>query len=320
VGIVFKCSFSCTQNKSGEIYMTEIIPTPNGDKEEKGPKPVMITHSMLADEMIARYAFFALEDSREFYIYRDGVYSNSGSELRMEKMIRDSYKTLYRGLESEDKHFGNPRDAKSTVVTETLKLLRAEYAISRDELDKIQEMSRVLNFKNCLLKIKTGEIMPHSPNYKSIRQFPVTYDPVAKCPAIEKFLDENVSPEDKELLIEVIGYFMIPDISIQKAVMLYGPPRTGKSKFLSLLEAVLGKRNCAHKSLQQLEDDQRAIAGIYGKLVNIYPDLRDGIMAHDNIFKAVVGGDRLSAERKYEHAFDFDNTCRLIFSGSSSVM
>ena len=78
----------------------------------------------------------------------------------------------------------------------------------------------------------------------------------------------------------------------------------------------IGKKNCSYKSLQQLEEDKYATSGLYGKLVNIFADLRDGLMNHDSTFKSIVGGDRMPAERKYEHPFEFENSARLIFSAN----
>jgi len=270
---------------------------------------------MLANKMMGKHEFFSLQDSREFYIYENGVYSNEGSELRIEKMVRDCYHELFMCMPAEIRA-KIPIDAKSNHIAETLRLLRSEHAISREELDKAQLKSGLLNFKNCMVKISTGEILSHSGSYRLIRQFPFNYDPNAKCPAIEKFLSEAVNSEDKSLLLEIIGYLMIPDTSIQKAIMVYGPPGTGKSIFLNVLGEFIGKKNCSYKSLQQLEEDKYATSGLYGKLVNIFADLSDGLMNHDSTFKSIVGGDRMPAERKYEHPFEFENTARLIFSAN----
>jgi putative DNA primase/helicase len=291
----------------------------------KQDEKVTITHTKLAHRMEEDESFFSLDDTHEFYLYHMGCYTNEGTELKMQKLIREKYHAIVQelvdkiarenGIDEENKpHI--QMDAKISLVNETLAKLRSEKSMTREDLDKLQSKSGLINFKNGIYSIKTRELIVPIPELKLIRQIPVNYDPSAKCPKIEEFLDEVVSPADKQLLLEIIGYSMIPDTHIQKACMLYGPPGTGKSIFLQLLEAFIGKKNCSHVSLQQLEEDKYRVADLYGKLLNIYPDLKDGVMQHDNVFKTIVGGDTLTGERKFQHAFTFNNTARMIFSAN----
>lgn len=293
---------------------------------------IQITHTMLADTVVNTHHFFCLDDTLEFYIYQDGVYSNVGSEIKMQKIIREAYHTIYgeiakrviaevaksqKGDEGASKANEElpAMDAKISLVSETLAKLRADWCMSREELDKIQRNSSVINFKNGVYEIKNGQFQGHRPDMKLIRQLPVLYDPNATCPHTMDFLNKS-APNDLGLLLEIIGYLTIPDTRIQKAVMVYGPPGTGKSIFLKLIEAFIGDSNCSNASLQQLEEDKYRVAELYGMLVNIYPDLREGVLAHDNVFKTVVGGDKLSGERKYQNTFKFQNTARLLFSAN----
>lgn len=39
-----------------------------------------------------------------------------------------------------------------------------------------------INVKNGMLEWETGKLKPHKAKYFSLYQFPVTYDPEAKCP------------------------------------------------------------------------------------------------------------------------------------------
>ena len=56
-------------------------------------------------------------------------------------------------------------------------------------------------------------------------------------------------------------------------------------------------------------------ADLYGKLANISADIAGVALRQVDLFKRLVGEDRIAAERKYTPAFDFWSYARLLFSG-----
>jgi putative DNA primase/helicase len=174
----------------------------------------------------------------------------------------------------------------------------------------------LINLKNGMFDVKRWILLPHDPCYFSIRQVPITYDPEAKCPMMDKFLAEVVSEKDAKVLIEFAGYSLIPETHIQKAIMLYGEGANGKSVFLKFMIKFIGDENVSGVSLQSLEADKFKVASLYGKLLNIYPDLKDQAIYSSDIFKTLVGGDRIQGEKKYMDSFEFYNTARLMFSAN----
>jgi putative DNA primase/helicase len=84
-------------------------------------------------------------------------------------------------------------------------------------------------------------------------QLPVKFDPVARCPAWDKFISE-VFPGDSEAIAwEISAWLMTPDTSIQKAILLMGDGANGKSTYLRAVLAFIGKHNAAAVSLHKLE-------------------------------------------------------------------
>lgn len=176
----------------------------------------------------------------------------------------------------------------------------------------------VLNCQNGLLNIKTGVLEPYSPTYLSSVQIGAGYDANATCPHIDQFI-RDVFPEDSwGLPFEVAAWLMLPDMSIQKSVLLTGEGANGKSVWLNLLTAFLGgKRNVSTLSLHKLESDKFACARLVGKLANIGVDLPTAALTGTSVFKALTGGDVINAERKFEASFEFQPFVRLLFSANS---
>jgi putative DNA primase/helicase len=178
--------------------------------------------------------------------------------------------------------------------------------------------ARYINVENGLLDWMADppELKPHDPNYLSSIRIPVHYDPDATCPAIDQFF-ADILPEDcLELAYELFGYCLIPDTNFQKAFMMLGDGANGKSKFLALLQAFIGRANCSAESLQDLAENRFRAANLVGKLVNIFSDLPAKMLEDTALFKALVSGDALSAERKGEQAFEFINYARMVFSAN----
>ncbi len=118
------------------------------------------------------------------------------------------------------------------------------------------------------------------------------------------------------LLFEIIGFCLYPSYDIHKAIMLIGSGANGKSTYLRLVKDILGDRNVSSVSLQALTSNRFMPAQLYQKLANIYPDLPSEAVQDVGIFKALVGEDYISADRKYRDPISFVNYAKLLFSAN----
>jgi phage/plasmid-associated DNA primase len=90
---------------------------------------------------------------------------------------------------------------------------------------------------------------------------------------------------------------------------------THNSTLFNVIEALLGKDNVSNVPLQQLcGDDKFATAQLYGKMANIYADLGNIPLKYLGQFKAITGGDWISAQAKHKPMFDFLPHVKLLFS------
>jgi len=191
--------------------------------------------------------------------------------------------------------------------------------IKRETYAKLSEFDRnpdVLNCLNGLLNMRTLELIDHTLDYPSLVQIPVFYDPRFDAPAISTFLTQILKPEDIDAILELFGYCLVRALPIQKAFLLVGEGANGKSTLIELLRAFLGKNNCSSVSLQELEEDKFKKAELFGKLANLSSDIPSKGLHHIGTFKMLTGGDKITAERKFGHPFQFTNFAKLVFSGN----
>jgi P4 family phage/plasmid primase-like protien len=96
--------------------------------------------------------------------------------------------------------------------------------------------------------------------------------------------------------------------------MLHGNGDNGKGVFIKLIEAFVGRENCSHVPLQELDNDKFSSADLFGKLVNSFADLKSQKLLATGYFKTLVSGDSVRAQEKYGRPFSFRNCAKLIFS------
>jgi putative DNA primase/helicase len=112
----------------------------------------------------------------------------------------------------------------------------------------------------------------------------------------------------------MLGYFLVPVTKAQKAFVIVGAPGAGKSMtLLTINKILLGQRNVANVMWQSLNDRFKT-AELFGKYGNIFADLPSKAIDDNGLFKALVGEDFVTAERKGKDPFTFQSYARLLFS------
>jgi len=250
---------------------------------------------LLAEELMREYRFITMKDTDVIYVFNDGFYQPFG-EILIKAECRKRLGKEYR----------------KNRAAEVVDFIRASTYTDRRE-----EPAHLIPLANGVLNLKTLELQPYSSELMFFNKLPVKYDPAADCPHIKNFLLEiAASEEDVKILLEVIGFCLYREYFIAKALMLVGGGSNGKSTFLNLVKAFLGKENVSSRSLQDLEENRFAKADLHHKLANIYADLPDKALFRTGTFKMLTGRDLITAERKFQHSFTFENYAKLLFSAN----
>lgn len=267
-----------------------------GKPSDRAPRGEWVKR--LADA-ICKTNYFARDAGGKLFRYDEGAYREGG-----DRFIRQRVKSLLNAWDA----VGEWTISLTTEVVEYI-------AVDAPELWDRPPMDR-LNLRNGLLRVVDRELLPHDPSHLTTVQLPVEYRPDADCPAIDKFVADAFPADAESLAWEMAAWLMLPDVSVQKAVLLTGEGGNGKSVWLRLLTAFIGKRNTASVSLHKLEANPFAVSRLIGKLANVCADLPSEHLAGTSVFKQLVGGDSLDAEYKFRDSFDLYPFVRLIFSAN----
>jgi P4 family phage/plasmid primase-like protien len=261
--------------------------------------------SYLSVEVMKRVAIKTLFDTQQILYYDTG--RNKHFRFGGDSIIDAE-------IEKIVKEIGAPYTIRSYIKGEVQKCIADNTLVHRDEFDADPYS---INLENCLLDIIELKEIEHSPEHLTMMsKFPIAYDPtIADCPRIEKFLAEVI--QDPYKLKEVLkfwAYVLIKDCRYEKALMLLGGGSNGKSVLIKLFEAAVGKDNCCHLSLHELEEDRFGRARLFGKTLNTYADNKSQRLKETGNLKTAISGDSIEGQEKFKPRFTFRNRAKIIVS------
>ena len=139
-----------------------------------------------------------------------------------------------------------------------------------------------------------------------------------------QFLDQ-VTGNDKDLqsyLQRAVGYSLTADTRTQVLFFLYGLGNNGKSTFVTTIRKMLGQYAVRAGTDTFLIKDKNqsgpkeSLANLNGKRFVSASELEDGRSLAVSLIKDLTGGESITADRKYEHAFEFQPTFKIWLSGN----
>jgi putative DNA primase/helicase len=177
----------------------------------------------------------------------------------------------------------------------------------------------LINLQNGTFEIspKVTNLRPFDRSDFITYQLPFEYNPEAKCPLFEAYLNRVLPDKERQrVLSEYLGYVFIKHggrLKLEAALILYGTGANGKSVFYEVTNALLGTENVSGFSLQELTDDlgyYRAM--IANKLVNYASEINGKLEADK--FKKMVSGEVMPARLPYGKPMLLTNYAKFIFN------
>lgn len=203
-----------------------------------------------------------------------------------------------------------PTKAKLTNVLEPLKA-RANSLVS-DGMDAPSfvdghrlagRATDYVSVTNGLLCWRRRELVAHTPALFTGYSLPYEYDPHATAPRWESYLADILEHDPKAILMlqEFLGYVLSGRMDLHKGLLLVGPPRGGKSTFLNVVSALVGKSNTISTDLKTMSE-QFGLENLVGKQLVVIPEV-SGVNPDNNpnltrFIKSLTGEDDVSVNRK----------------------
>ena len=173
----------------------------------------------------------------------------------------------------------------------------------------------VIVFRNGVLDLTTMLFEPMTPAHLESIQIGCDYDPDAYSKTVDEFFDTatNGNKDIEVLLYEAMGYAMLKTNALQKAFILLGSGRNGKSTYLDLCKAILGKGNYASISFKDLANNFRA-STLINKLGSFAGDISSQPIQDSDLFKSITAGEEVTLEQKYKEAQTKELFCTMFYA------
>jgi DNA primase catalytic core len=169
----------------------------------------------------------------------------------------------------------------------------------------------LFNCNNGTLDLRTGELRPHRREDLITKLAPVDYDPNAKCPKCDAFLDRIMGGNAKlvRFIQKAVGYALTGDTREQCFFILYGTGANGKSTFIETVRSMLGDyaRQTDFRTFtpHRGESPRNDIARLAGARFVSAVEAESGQPLAEALVKQVTGGDTVTARFLYGEFFEF---------------
>lgn len=163
---------------------------------------------------------------------------------------------------------------------------------------------------------------PLTPDLLSTFALDYAFDPAAKCPKFEDWLNSTITDaEVRDVIQKLMGLALVPDTTYNVCFFLAGEGGTGKSTFLDILRALVSRANVCHVPLLKM-DDKFATWPLAENLLNIVGEMPSddplGRLRYiEGDFKDSISGGDIHVERKGKDPCSAPCTARHVFATNS---
>jgi putative DNA primase/helicase len=179
----------------------------------------------------------------------------------------------------------------------------------------------LVSMQNCMLHHPSRTAYPHDPAFVTLSCAPVSWDPLAECPRWCEFVERAIPNVTGRLTFQMFFGLLVVSRTTryQKALMLIGPPRSGKGTILRLLTRLVGQDGIAAPMLSQL-GGRFGPSALLGKSVALISDARlppggEGAAALEMILR-LTGEDAVTVETKFGQPVSMRLPVRLVLASN----
>lgn len=165
----------------------------------------------------------------------------------------------------------------------------------------------LFNLKNGTYNLETDELQPHNRDDLLTNMAGAAYDPDAKAPTWQKYLDEVLPDKEMQDFLQRMTGYSIMGKPVERALaVLHGPGGTGKSRFIETLVEVLGTyavttpASLFHAGRQDNGGPTNDLNTLRDKRFASTSELDSNVQMNESLVKRLTGFDRITSRGLYQ--------------------
>lgn len=260
----------------------------------------------IVEEISKKYSFVYNVKTKEFFKYVGSHWQATERHLVEKFLLSIADAIGYNQKKSASLNFRKQLFELFTLTTSGL----------------VQTDNSAFNLQNGILVFNDDreevKFVEHDPARMFCYVLDYNYDPKAKAPLFEKFIDRVMpSKKDQNLFFECIAGAFIHKLKLEYTLFLVGGGETGKSTLLNVVESLFGDA-CSSFSMRALtskSDGDRAAREaykIYNKSIALSRD--DTGMSESTLWRKIASREPISVKTLYSNEFETTNYARLVLA------
>ena len=282
-----------TKSSKIEYYLSEAKFSPDVIKALSKEAKNCPLESMIVDEILQKHTLIYIKDD-SFYEWNGKVWE------RIDEMVVMQY---------ADQQYGKIFSTHQRTKQVAGKLKTAVL------MNCIFNHNPVFSFMNGTLELDTGIFREHRQSDYCSLILDYDYDPEARCPRWERFIDEITleNGQNGHVLQQIAGYVMYPNCKFQKIFCLIGAGANGKSVYLEMLEEVYSKGNCTHIPPAQMTNEFWLV-NLRNSYLNFASEIDADFAKVESTIKMLSDGATMQASYKGKNHILFTPRAKHVFA------
>jgi phage/plasmid-associated DNA primase len=228
-----------------------------------------------------------------FYKYEDGYWQNK-EDTAIQHLIAESLKLCYKWVPDGD-------DFKKSFYFYTDSKLKSSFNICRRSLYRQQDESNRFYrcFNNCVVDLRTGEILEHNKKYLLTSKINANYTPGSDCPeTFKKFIISSFGEEYLTIIRAIISLYLDPSGMYGYFLYLKGDSGSGKGTLMRFLASLFSKVS-ANSSFSDVATPERRHQRLTGSEFCYFPDMSGGYHSGLEAFYELIDNGLLDGRALY---------------------
>nr|WP_263326076.1 phage/plasmid primase, P4 family [Neobacillus sp. Marseille-Q6967] len=269
---------------------------------------------------------FRYHTERKKWLYWNGKYWGLDNTNQLKRKAIE----VVRGMQNQIEHIQNADErelflkhiVRSQSASRIQAMLNLADSVSSDipiNESKLDQNEYLLNVANGTIDLKTLEMYgvsysilnDHDRNQLLTKYIDIPFNPEAKCPTWEKFLN-SIFMRNKDVIFyiqRIIGYALTGSNKEEAMFIFHGQKgRNGKSTFIKAIHRLLGSYAGATNPSTFMKKGNTArhtLAEFVGLRFLSTSEVERGEELAVQLMKQITGRDLVEAERKYENPFTY---------------
>lgn len=183
----------------------------------------------------------------------------------------------------------------------------------------------ILNVRNGIIDLRTGNLLPHNRDALCMKMAPVDFDASARCPQFDRFISRIMNDDDDviKFLQTSLGYSITGDVREECMFFCFGSGANGKTTLFETIAHIMGDYQGKTQAETLLRGRDKESGSASPELIGLHnlrfvsaSELEEDRQLNEAKLKDLTGKDAITARNIFEKSMTFYPVLKLWMYGN----